>query len=182
MTTMIQQLHTDHENTARLLGLIEAELGVIQRGEPPDYVLLADTMQYMKNYLDLFHHSMENPLFLQVAEYDDSLRAQVTDLIRDHERFAARGAALSDSLHTVLNGHLLDRDELETNLHEYVALMRKHMRMEARVIFPVLEKMLNETDCSTIEQAMGTLEDPLFGRVVKAEYQALYDHISTSKQ
>ncbi|VFN03961.1 MAG: hypothetical protein BECKG1743F_GA0114225_108711 [Candidatus Kentron sp. G] len=42
MSEMIQQLHTDHVNMARLLDLISEQLELLQMGEMPDCVLMMD--------------------------------------------------------------------------------------------------------------------------------------------
>ncbi len=56
MAHIIQQLQKDHLNVARLLDLLETQIGALHDGETPDYLLMLDVMCYMRHYPDLFHH------------------------------------------------------------------------------------------------------------------------------
>nr|VFJ60947.1 MAG: Hemerythrin-like domain-containing protein [Candidatus Kentron sp. FM]VFJ61382.1 MAG: Hemerythrin-like domain-containing protein [Candidatus Kentron sp. FM]VFK13454.1 MAG: Hemerythrin-like domain-containing protein [Candidatus Kentron sp. FM] len=178
MSEMIQQLHTDHVNMARLLDLIAEQLELLQVGEVPDYVLMMDIMQYMTNYPDLFHHPKEDILFQRVTKRDKGTHSIVAELVQDHHTLADQGKALFNLLHTLIHEHPVERGTLETKAREYILTLRTHMNLEEGKLFPIAKKVLQDEDRSEIESIMGNREDPLFGEnIVEAEYLALYEYI-----
>ena len=177
MSELIRQLHTDHVNIARLLDLVEEQLEALHAGDAPDYVLMADIMQYMTNYPDLVHHPKEDLVFDKLAERDSNTRLIVKDLIAKHGVLAEKGSAFLDSIRMVMNEHLVERDTLESQGREYVSVLRDHMNVEEAQVFPAATKALVPEDWSVIDEAMEKRDDPLFGKVVENEYGALYDYI-----
>jgi hemerythrin-like domain-containing protein len=63
MTTIIDQLETDHRNVAELLGILSAELDTIKRIEDPDYPLMGMVLDYLLTYPDLVHHPKEDLIY-----------------------------------------------------------------------------------------------------------------------
>nr|VFK28812.1 MAG: Hemerythrin-like domain-containing protein [Candidatus Kentron sp. MB]VFK33971.1 MAG: Hemerythrin-like domain-containing protein [Candidatus Kentron sp. MB]VFK76533.1 MAG: Hemerythrin-like domain-containing protein [Candidatus Kentron sp. MB] len=179
---MIEQLHIDHINMARLLDLIDEQLEVFQTRGAPDYVLMADIMQYMANYPDFFHHPKENLIFQRLAELDEGTRPTVAELIEEHEALTRQGDAFLAMLKTVMNEYPVEREDLESCARQYVSTLRAHMNLEERQIFPVLQKRFEEQDWEEIDAAMENREDPLFGKkTIEVEYLALYDYIQNSE-
>jgi len=182
MSEMIQQLHTDHVNMARLLDIVEEQFELFQTGEIPDYVLMLDVMQYMTNYPDLFHHPREDLVFQRLAERDKSKRGIVQDVIREHDILAHQGEAFFNLLETVINEYPVERGELESKARQYVSTLRLHMNLEEGEVFPIAKKTLQEEDWQAISTTMGNREEPLFGQnVIEAEYGALYRYIQSCK-
>nr|VFK45141.1 MAG: Hemerythrin-like domain-containing protein [Candidatus Kentron sp. TC]VFK50386.1 MAG: Hemerythrin-like domain-containing protein [Candidatus Kentron sp. TC] len=178
MSGMIKQLHTDHMNMARLLDLIDEQMEVFQTGGAPDYVLMADIMQYMTNYPDLFHHPAEDLIFGRLAELDEGTRPVVTDLMREHVALTSQGEMLLNLLKTIMNEYPVEREDLESGVREYASMLRAHMNREEGRIFPIAREALKEEHWEEIETAMGNMEDPLFGKkTIETEYMALYNYI-----
>lgn len=178
MSGMIKQLHIDHINMARLLDLIDEQMEAFQTGETPDYVLMADIMQYMANYPDLFHHPAEDLIFGRLAELDEGIRPTAADLIQEHAALTRQGEALLDVLKTIMNEYPVEREDLESGAREYVSRLRAHMNREESRMFPMAREALKEEHWEEIQTAMGNMEDPLFGKkTIETEYMALYNYI-----
>nr|VFK54200.1 MAG: Hemerythrin-like domain-containing protein [Candidatus Kentron sp. TUN]VFK59417.1 MAG: Hemerythrin-like domain-containing protein [Candidatus Kentron sp. TUN]VFK68567.1 MAG: Hemerythrin-like domain-containing protein [Candidatus Kentron sp. TUN] len=178
MSKIIKQLHTDHVNMARLLDLMDEQLEVFQMGGTPDYVLMVDIMQYMANYPDLFHHPKENLIFERLVELKKSTRADVSEIVREHDVLTRLGEMFLNGLKAVVNEYPVERGNLESSARKYISTLRAHMNREEGHIFPVVLEMLQKEDWEEIDTAMGNMEDPLFGKkTVETEYLALYDYI-----
>jgi len=178
MSGMIEKLHADHINMARLLDLIDEQLEVFQTGGAPDYVLMADIMQYMANYPDFFHHPKENIIFQRLAELDESTRPTVTDLIQEHDALTRQGETFLNLLKTVMNEYTVERGDLESSARQYVSTLRAHMNREEAELFPALRETFKKEDWEEIDIAMVNMEDPLFGKkTIEVEYLALYNYI-----
>lgn len=177
MPNVIQQLRTDHLNMSRLLDILETQLGLFHEGENPDYILMMDIMQYMGHYPDLFHHPKEDLLFRKLTERDAGVKLVVKDLMNKHETLAEDGKRFMDSLRSVLSESLVEREVLESQGRDYIATLRRHIKVEETQVFPMADKLLSAEDWEEIEGAIGSIEDPLFGRAVQQEYLALYDYI-----
>ena len=63
MTNDIDKLQSEHTDFAKLLDLLEAQIGLFHRGEQPDYNLMLDIFYYMTHYPDRFHHPKEDLAF-----------------------------------------------------------------------------------------------------------------------
>lgn len=178
MADVMQQLHQDHVNIARLLDVMDIHLKLFQEGEKPDYVLMMDVMQYMTHYPDLFHHPIENLVFTKLTERDSSSRLLVKELMNQHEALAGKGADFLDILRSVVEEQMVSRETLESKGIEYVHMLRRHADVEEGQAFPLAKKHLTEQDWSEIRETMEHMEDPLFGSTVEKQYLALYEYIN----
>lgn len=177
MSDIIHKLRIDHLNISRLLDILEEQLQLFHEGDKPDYVLMLDIMQYMTHYPDLFHHPKEDLIFKKLVERDASARLVVNDLLKKHEVLAEKGGKFSESLRTVLNEFMVERETVETQGRDYITTLRHHIDVEEGQVFPLASKVLADEDWEEIDNSMDAMEDPLFGDVVQKEYLALYEYI-----
>ena len=166
MADIIQQLQQDHLNAAKLLDLLEAQIGTLHDGETPDYLLMFDVMCYMRHYPDLFHHPQEDLIFEKLKERDPSARAIVDKLMEEHKALAEKGAQFFESLQTAVSESMVPRETLESQGRGYIAFLRSHMGKEEDQVFPLASKVLREQDWAAIDTAMASQADPVFGQVV----------------
>ena len=178
MAHIIQQLQKDHLNAARLLDLLEAQIGILHDGETPDYLLMLDVMCYMRHYPDLFHHPKEDLVFEKLKERDPSARRIVDNLMQEHKALAEKGAQFFESLQIVVSESMVPRETLESQGRGYIAFLCSHMDKEEDQVFPLASKVLREEDWAEIYTAMESKADPVFGKVVAGKYRALYDFLT----
>ena len=152
MADIIQQLKQDHLNAARLLDLLEVQIGTLHDGETPDYLLMLNVMHYMTHYPDLFHHPKEDLVFKKLKQRDASARPIVDNLVEEHKALAGKGARFLECLYTVVSELMVSRETLESQGRDYIAFLRSHMDKEEDEIFPLAAKVLREKDWSEIVQ------------------------------
>ena len=173
MADIIQQLQKDHLIAARLLDLLEVQIGTLHDGGTPDYLLMLDVMHYMTHYPDLFHHPREDLVFKKLKQRDASARPIVDSLVKEHKALAEKGVQFHECLHTVVSELMVPRESLESQGRDYIAFLRSHMDKEEGEVFPLAAKVLREKDWAEIDTTMEVKEDPVFGKVLGEEYRAL---------
>jgi len=178
MTNDIDKLESEHTDFAKLLDLLEAQIGLFHRGEQPDYDLMLDIFYYMTHYPDRFHHPKEDLAFARLAERDSSTRPAVEELARQHRVIAESGSRFLDNLNAALAGAMLTRESVESPGLEYVTFYRSHMKMEERELFPIARTLLRDDDWAQIGVAIESTEDPLFGPQVEERYRTIHQQIA----
>ncbi len=146
MTNHIDKLQEEHAQFAKLLDLLEAQIGLFHHGEQPDYDLMLEIFYYMTHYPDRFHHPKEDLAFARLAERDPDIRGKVEELARLHRVIARSGSRFLKKLDVALAGAMLSRESVEIPAFEYITLYRNHMKLDAD-------------------------EDSLFGRTVEDRYR-----------
>jgi hemerythrin-like domain-containing protein len=178
MTNDIDKLQSEHTDFAKLLDLLEAQIGLFHRGEQLDYNLMLDIFYYMTHYPDRFHHPKEDLAFARLAERDSSTRLAVEELARQHRVIAASGSRFLDNLNAALAGAMLTRESVEIPGLEYVTFYRSHMKMEERELFPIARTLLRDDDWAQIGVAIESTEDPLFGPQVEKRFRTIHQQIA----
>jgi len=178
MTNDIDKLQSEHIDFAKLLDLLEAQIGLFHRGEELDYNLMVDIFYYMTHYPDRFHHPKEDLAFAKLTERDSSTRPAVEELARQHRVIAASGSRFLDNLNAALAGAVLTRESVEIPGVEYVTFYRSHMKMEERELFPVARTLLRDDDWAQIDVAIHSTEDPLFGPQVEERFRVIHQQIA----
>jgi hemerythrin-like domain-containing protein len=165
--------HQDHVNFAKLLDLLDAELGVFHDGRSPQYPLLLDIMYYMTHYADVVHHPKEDLVFARVRKRDRGAAQSIDQLTEQHKELHQLGEKLASDLDDVVNGSIVSREGIESDARRYVTTLRQHMDLEESALMPLAAKLLSKEDWTTIGDTIAHIEDPLFGTTAKGRYAAL---------
>ena len=168
MAAILDVLHQEHIQVSRLLDLLSAELEVLDRPDAGPSETVAQVMHYMTHYPDLRHHPREDLLFERLVRRGSGTRAMVASLVDQHVTLARDGKALLLAAQSKASA-----GEIVALGAAYVALHRAHMNVEEGEVFPLARVMLGSADWAAVDAAMVTIDDPLFGTAVDAQYDAL---------
>ena len=183
MSNVIQQLNKDHVNVSRLLDLLERQIETFRKRETPNYTLMLDAMHYMVHYPDLIHHPKEDLVFEKLKNRNPDASAAIGDLIKEHKALSEKSTQFLESLRCAESETTTAlRETVTAQGEDYISLCRNHMNKEELGLFPAALQVLNEQDWANINAAMKFKEDPVFGKVVKEEYRALYDWLGEQNQ
>ena len=171
--------HAEHLNFARLLRLFEAQVALFAQGEEPDYALIADIVQYLREFPDVHHHRYENEVFSLMGQRDPQLKPLVARLLQEHRVIAACGAALAARLDAVVSGAVVERAQVEAAAATFVSYYRTHLDAEESIMLPRAAAMLDAADWLEVARVVAgkSQHDPLFGPQAELRFRALRQRI-----
>ena len=178
MTNVIDQLHADHINIAKVINLLRKQYEEMSGEGSPDFTLMLDILDYIHSYPDYIHHPKENAVFKVYLEHHDELRDTIEQLMKEHQEMGEKTRDLYDLIDGILNDTMVDKLELEKKISDFIEQQMRHMDSEESKVFPALREALTENDFERIETELPSKEDPLFGEVIKKRFEALYEHIT----
>ncbi len=177
MANVIEQIHTDHVNMARLLQLVDVEIDKAREDGMPDFLMLEHVMSYMTSYLDQIHHKKEDAMFQRVVDLEPAAKSSVDELTEEHDQLRITGCELHDLICAAQNSDFVRREDFVAQGAAYVATLRGHMDREEGDLLKRAKRLLTDQDLREVDAEVESIHDPLFGDNVEKEYQSLYAYI-----
>jgi len=177
MHALLQSLHRDHVNFARLLRLAAAELAACEQGGDPDYRLLEDAISYIEQYADRLHHPREDVIYELLRERYPAHAALVERLHEEHRGLREATLDAQARVGDALNDAFVDRGSVHGPIAAFIERQFAHLAREEAEVFPLLAATFSSADWSEVGQRLPPGEDPLFGERVRAQYRALYERL-----
>jgi len=173
----INALRQEHGNMRSVLVVVRDQLGVLERGGTPDFVLLANALHYMRRFPSQVHHPKEDLIFAHLARLAPDMQEAMYHARREHleiyelEDWLIECALNAPKPGTLARGRLLDLGR------SYLEAQRKHSEREERLLFPRAEALFSAADWHDLSRAFKEVDDPLFGRSPGERYELLYEHL-----
>lgn len=180
MKNILDKLHHDHINAAKLLDLYEKQLEILKQGGNPDYPVMQDIMKYMKYYPDVVHHPLEEVIFEKLEIRDKEIANSIARLYKEHSEIDDMGDKLAETLLKITTGEITSLEDFQNDSENYLQLMRSHMDLEESEVFPAIKEFLSDDDWDNIDLVLAGYNDPLFGDKVEEEYRNLFRSITGS--
>ncbi len=177
MLKILDDLHQDHLNFARLWDLLERELKIFKDGGQPDYGLVETILDYCINYPDLCHHPKEDIIFDKLMECDPATAKTIGDLKQEHENLITLTWRFSTAVSNILEDEQLPREWFMDIANNFLSSSRNHMQMEEVLFYPAARKCLTAEDWAELEASIENVEDPLFSADKQEKYLSLYQEI-----
>ena len=133
-------MKSDHVNLLRLLDLLSKELDAFYAGEESNFDLKIELLDYIEHYAEQVHHPTEDLLHQAVlpqVEQGDSLLQRLS---RQHGELIGMAKRFRETLEGIVQGEVMNREEVETRGREFIALQRQHVNLEEEEVFPLLEE------------------------------------------
>jgi len=177
MTAIIDRLREEHRNIEKVLLVLEQELDVFDRSEPPDYEVLQAVIRYFQDYPDRCHHPKEDMVFEALKARDPAVAETIGDLEAEHQEETKRLQRLAQALENILTGGELLRQNFDAIVRNFVAHERDHIEKEERALFPAAIKALQPDDWTKIEARLNDRQDPLANEVIEEKFRFLHQRI-----
>ena len=174
---IIELLSREHRNIERLLGVLERELELFERGERPDYEVVRAIISYFEVYPEVYHHPQEDLVFARLKTRDPAAAARVGDLAREHKKGSDRLRRVAQAVESVLMDQEVLRETVHATIRDFIDHERRHMMMEDRYFFPAALEALKPQDWTEIASVLTAGEDPLFSDIAEARFDTLRAHI-----
>jgi hemerythrin-like domain-containing protein len=150
MVEIIEILRQEHRNIEKLLGVMEQELSVFDRGERPDYEVFGAIIEFFKKYPDSCHHPKEDIIYEKFKARNPDRAASIADLQAEHREGAMRLRRVAQAIDSVLNDQELLRQNVDRIVRDFIDNERKHIALEDDVIFPAIVDTLQPGDWADI--------------------------------
>ncbi len=177
MAEALRRLREEHRNFARLLKALEHQLAIFDRGERPDYDVLAAAADYFTGFPDRCHHPKENLIFETLKAKDPAAAASIGDLDLEHEDLARLAHHFQQAVENVLEEVEVPRDAFDAVLRHFIDHQRRHMAWEEQHFFPLALEALSPEDWAEIDARATGETDPLFGQDVAQAFEGLLGNI-----
>jgi hemerythrin-like domain-containing protein len=177
VTDVLDAIHDDHVNMAKMLDALERQLAVFDAGETPDYDIVQGVVDYCLGYPDLYHHPKEDLVFERLQAIDPEAAARVGDLPGEHADLSALVRRLKEAVAAVLGDLEVPRGRFDETLREFLDAYRLHMSKEESVFLRAARRALSAEDLAAIQDRLAHPADPLFGAPGEERFAALRQDI-----
>jgi hemerythrin-like domain-containing protein len=165
--------HEEHVYFGRLLDLLDSEVEVFAAGERPDYPLMFDILEYLREYADRYHHPREDAVFAILERREPWLAPVLMQLRQQHRVIARAGQALAADLDRAIDGALVARSDIEAAAATYVLYYRHHIATEESEAVSRAAANLTDHEWQSIAASAAVIFDPLFGASPHERYREL---------
>ncbi|MCI4428208.1 MAG: hemerythrin domain-containing protein [Burkholderiales bacterium] len=179
MADLIALWHAEHANFSRLLNVLDEQVAEFHEGEGPVFGLMFDIVSYLREFADRFHHPREDAAFTRLVMRDPTLRLPINRLLQEHRAIAVAGDEFVARLNEVIVGNVMMRASVEAAAALYLTYYRHHLATEERAILPRAASLLTPQDWGFVGSAVASVEDPLFGDALAAQYRELREFLVT---
>ncbi len=182
MHHLLEKLNKDHRNLEKILDLLTAQLDHFLAGRESDFDLKIELLEYMEAYADQAHHPLENLIFSTAKPLLEDKVELMDRLMQQHQELAQLTRTFRQSLENIYQGGVMQRDELEIQGREFIALQRQHITLEEEQAFPAIDAALLDEHWDLITQAAPHSDDPVFETPDKIRFQTLFEYLSRIEQ
>lgn len=177
MSRIIEILLEEHRNIDKLLGVLERELDVFDRGERPDYEILQAIIAYFDDYPEGYHHPKEDMVFAKLKARDPALAERVGDVEDEHGLESRRLRQFARAVEDILAGREILRQAFHDIVQDFIEHQREHMQKEERLLFPAALAALRPEDWAEIDARIDDRKDPLFDGAATEKFRVLQQSI-----
>ena len=178
MINPIAAWHTEHVYFNQLLALLQKQLDLFHRGEQPNYELMQDIINYLRDYSDRFHHPREDVAFARLLKRCPELDLVVARLGQEHRVIAHAGEKMLEQLRAIVGGAIIPRAEVEVAAATYLVYYGNHIALEEEDVLPRAAKELAAEDWDAVRAAVPPGRDPLFGGGAEKSFRELRRQIA----
>lgn len=174
MSEAIEDLKHEHEAILFVLAVMEKVNILIEEERLDDTTVPLQLISFLKEFVDTCHHGKEeNILFAELEEAGvGKERGPLGMLIGEHRSAREYTAAMEEAV-AVRN----DLKDFAGWSWKYVTLIRKHIREENEMLFPMAETALDAETLTIIGTRFDRFEEEVIGEGRHRELHALLDRL-----
>ena len=178
MADPLTSWHEEHHYFNRLLRLLQREVEVFATAETPNYELMLDIIDYLRDYADQVHHPREDEAFRRLVRHRADREIPVARLRQEHRVIAHAGTTLKHLLEEAAADAVVSRSEIEVAAATYLVYYGNHIALEEEDILPLAAATLDAEDWKAVRDAAPAGHDPLFGPNPQERFRELRRRIA----
>lgn len=167
MSNITQQLMTEHQNILRVIDQVLTECNRIERGGDLDVEFMEQTIDFIRNYADKFHHAKEEDiLFKAMLQNVDNMHCNpIPVMLYEHQD----GRDYIRDLENALNKN--DKYGVIENARGYCFLLQNHIYKEDNVLYPMAEESLSHEQKKSVLEKYTEVETQKFDKETISKYE-----------
>ena len=177
MSAVMDRLHEEHRNIAKLLRVLEHQLAIFDSAEQPDYDVLSAIAEYFTDFPDRCHHPKEDLIYRRLLERVPDSAEPLMDLEADHRRIGVLARNYREAVQNVLREVEVPRNAFDEVTRLFIREQRQHMQAEEERVFSLALDALTPEDWTEIDAHIIREEDPVFGNDATEAFATLRDCI-----
>jgi hemerythrin-like domain-containing protein len=170
---MLSKLLIDHDHIQKTLNLLEIQFLDLCRDRAVDYSVMQSIVVYIQEYPEQTHHPLEDAMLAILIRQGGKDVALARELLSDHTELEGITRTLRKSLESQNEGGV-SRDELMRQLSEFLLRQRRHLYVEEMKVYPLVKRILTRQDWDDIQKIVPPIDDPVFGKRTRNDYDRLY--------
>ncbi|VBB44041.1 Hemerythrin HHE cation binding domain protein [uncultured Desulfatiglans sp.] len=178
----IEELKNEHHGIEIMLRILQAVADRFGRGQEVDGKDLSNILEFLSVFVDKCHHAKEEEFLFPALENVGVLRegGPIGVMLLEHEQGRRLVAMLKDALAGHESGLVLRKEQAQTIIKEYVALLDEHITKENTVLFPMAEAKLDPDKDKELFEAFEQLERERIGEGKHSEFHALLHRLQAT--
>ena len=181
MHRTLKKLYRDHAHFNRLMDILERQLEGLDRTGEPASALLTDLIAYVGDYVDTFHHPIEDQLYQIMLARTDNGREHMEKLLGDHLVITNMTRELRKTLAALKENRGRYWNLALAMGRDLIKQQRDHMLFEENDAFPLLGEELTPEDFDNAARAIPAEEDPLLDANMQGRYPVLFEYLQQNK-
>lgn len=179
MHTLQRQLQTDHNHMQRLLECLSHEIDCydFDSKRSPDLAIILSALDYIHVYIDKWHHPTEDVIFNRLQKKHTDASDVIEQLKSEHEAMIEETNKILELFNSVAEDCIVPAHDLVGGSRHFISKQKQHMSKENKLIYPLMDKSFSDNEWHEIEEEVKLLNDPLFDKPSKKEYDHLYRYI-----
>lgn len=172
-------LMAEHRGIERMLSIVEAAAGRVERGEAVPPALFADAATFFANFADRCHHSKEEKhLFATLAARGVPVEGgPIGVMLAEHDQGRAYVRTMREEGHKHAEGTLENPSRLVEAVRGYVGLLRQHILKEDRILYPLADRLLSPEDQAALVEACERVEREEMGEGEHERFHAMIEQL-----
>jgi hemerythrin-like domain-containing protein len=159
----------EHGGIMLMLSIMEKVAERLEKGESVNKDHLHKIIEFLQNFADKCHHGKEEGILFPELANKLSDTILLNELLGEHKTGRDYIRGMSESLESCESGNP-DAIHITINIKGYIALLTEHIRKENEILFPIVEKVVPETEQAAIEERFERLEIEVIGEGKHEEY------------
>ena len=170
MSNITKQLSAEHQNILRVIDQVLVECKRIEKGGDMDVVFIEQTIDFICNYADKFHHAKEEDiLFKAMLANVDCLHCNpIPVMLHEHQN----GRDYVRNMENALKKN--DKYGVVENAKGYCYLLQNHIFKEDNILYPMAEDALTDDQKEAVLKKYNEVETTKFNKETILNYESLF--------
>lgn len=160
MSGLCDSLVREHELIERVLDSLEHQARAVAAGTDVNHAFFTQSIAFVRQFADGVHHQKEERVLFP-ALCDAGMPQEggpVGVMLCEHDEGRGHIRAMESALGAASQGDAVARKLLVKETIEYVELLRAHIQKENMILFPMAERVLDQSSQDIVQQQFTAAE------------------------